>query len=58
MSPAEFENLGGETRGRIRHFVQEAIGYRSFFVWILVATIPSFIVTGLIPLQASFGRKG
>jgi PAT family beta-lactamase induction signal transducer AmpG len=37
--------------------LQELIGYQYFFIWVLVATIPSFIVTLLIPLDKSFGRK-
>ena len=34
-----------------------ALGYQLFFVWVLLATIPSFIVVGLIPLDAGFGRR-
>ena len=37
--------------------LQEALGYRHFFTWVLVATIPGFIVTALIPLDREFGRK-
>lgn len=52
-----FMALGMMLPGMFSGFLQEALGYRSFFVWVLVATIPSFIVTGLIPVEASFGRK-
>jgi PAT family beta-lactamase induction signal transducer AmpG len=38
-------------------WLQEHIGYRHFFIWVLFATIPGFIVTALIPLDAGFGRK-
>lgn len=37
--------------------LQELIGYQHFFIWVLLATIPSFIVTALIPLDAEFGKK-
>lgn len=38
-------------------WLQEHIGYRHFFIWVLFATIPGFIMTALIPLDAGFGRK-
>ncbi len=37
--------------------LQEWLGYRHFFVWVLLATIPGFIVTTLVPLEAEFGRQ-
>jgi PAT family beta-lactamase induction signal transducer AmpG len=43
--------------GMFSGWLQELIGYRSFFVWILLSTIPSFAVTLLIPLDAEFGKK-
>jgi len=36
---------------------QEWLGYQHFFIWVMVATIPGFIVTALIPLDAEFGKK-
>lgn len=38
--------------------LQEWLGYQHFFIWVLLATIPGFIVTALIPLDAEFGKKG
>jgi PAT family beta-lactamase induction signal transducer AmpG len=38
-------------------WLQEIIGYRHFFIWVLIATIPSFIVAAKLPLEAGFGRK-
>ena len=35
----------------------DQIGYANFFWWVLLATIPSFLVVKLIPLDAEFGRK-
>jgi len=38
-------------------WLQEHIGYHLFFVWVLLATIPSFIVATRIPLDAEFGKR-
>jgi PAT family beta-lactamase induction signal transducer AmpG len=38
-------------------WLQELIGYRHFFVWVIVATVPSFIVVFWLPLDREFGRK-
>ncbi len=37
--------------------LQEFLGYQHFFIWVMLATIPGFIVTALIPLNADFGKK-
>lgn len=52
-----FMALGMMLPGMISGFIQEAIGYQWFFIWILIATIPGFIVSGLVPLDAEFGKK-
>jgi PAT family beta-lactamase induction signal transducer AmpG len=43
--------------GRYSGQVQEFLGYPHFFVWVIFATIPSFIVATQIPLEADFGKK-
>ena len=45
--------LPGMWSGRL----QELVGYRHFFSWVLVATVPSFLVALAIPLEAQFGMK-
>ncbi len=52
-----FMALGMMIPGMFSGWLQESIGYQYFFIWVLVATIPSFIVTLLVPLDKSFGRK-
>lgn len=52
-----FMALGMMIPGMFSGWVQEAIGYENFFAWVLLATIPSFLVTRMIPLDADFGRK-
>jgi PAT family beta-lactamase induction signal transducer AmpG len=37
--------------------LQEHLGYPHFFMWVLLATIPSFIVAWRLPLEAEFGRR-
>ncbi len=37
--------------------LQASVGYQNFFIWVMLATIPSFLVCWLIPLDAEFGRK-
>jgi hypothetical protein len=37
--------------------LQEKLGYRGFFIWVLVSTIPSFLATALIPLEGEFGKR-
>ncbi|HVU09603.1 MAG TPA: MFS transporter [Verrucomicrobiae bacterium] len=37
--------------------LQEHIGYQHFFIWVILATIPSFIVAMKIPLDAEFGKR-
>jgi PAT family beta-lactamase induction signal transducer AmpG len=52
-----FMALGMMLPGMFSGWLQELIGYRNFFLWIMAATIPSFVVAGLIPLSERFGRK-
>ena len=52
-----FMALGMMIPGMFSGWLQELIGYQYFFIWVLAATLPSFIVTLLIPLDRSFGRK-
>lgn len=52
-----FMALGMMIPGMFSGWLQELIGYQYFFIWVMVATIPSFVVAMLIPLDRSFGRK-
>ncbi len=52
-----FMALGMMLPGMFSGWLQEIIGYRHFFVWIMLATIPGFIVSGLIPIDPNFGKK-
>jgi len=52
-----FMALGMMIPGMFSGWLQELLGYQYFFIWVMVATLPSFIVTLMIPLDRSFGRK-
>jgi len=38
-------------------WIQEMLGYKNFFVWILITTIPGFIVTALVKIDPEYGKK-
>lgn len=38
-------------------WLQEQLGYQNYFIWVILATIPGFIVTGLVRIDAEFGRR-
>jgi PAT family beta-lactamase induction signal transducer AmpG len=37
--------------------LQEFLGYPHFFIWVILTTVPSFIVALFIPLDAEFGKR-
>lgn len=49
--------LGMMIPGMFSGWLQELVGYQEFFVWVLIATIPSFVVTALIRVDPTFGKK-
>lgn len=52
-----FMALGMMLPGMVSGYIQELLGYQHFFVWVLLATIPSFVIVALIPLDPGFGRN-
>ena len=52
-----FMALGMMLPGMASGWIQERLGYANFFVWVCLATIPSFIVAALIHVDPRFGRK-
>lgn len=52
-----FMTLGMMLPGMLSGYIQELIGYRYFFIWVLAATIPSFIIARYIPLDSNYGKK-
>jgi PAT family beta-lactamase induction signal transducer AmpG len=52
-----FMALGMMLPGMWSGWLQEMLGYKYFFVWVILATIPSFLVAMKIPLDAEFGKR-
>ena len=52
-----FMALGMMLPGMASGWIQEQLGYASFFVWVCFATLPAFIVAGLVRIDPGFGRK-
>ena len=52
-----FMALGLLLPGMWSGWLQHLLGYPHFFMWVLLATIPGFVVTALIPLDAEFGKR-
>jgi PAT family beta-lactamase induction signal transducer AmpG len=52
-----FMALGMMLPGMAAGWIQEQIGYVNFFWWVMLATIPSLVVTGMLKIDPAFGRK-
>ena len=52
-----FMALGMMLPGMWSGWLQELLGYPHFFTWVILATIPSFLVALMIPLDREFGKK-
>lgn len=44
-------NLGFMIPSMVSGFVSDFLGYREFFIWVMISTIPAFLVTWFVPLQ-------
>jgi MFS transporter, PAT family, beta-lactamase induction signal transducer AmpG len=49
--------LGMMLPGMMSGWLQESIGYRHFFIWVCLSTVPAFVLTKYIPLDPEFGKK-
>jgi PAT family beta-lactamase induction signal transducer AmpG len=38
-------------------WLQEQLGYQNYFLWVMAATTPGFLVTGLVKIDPEFGKK-
>jgi PAT family beta-lactamase induction signal transducer AmpG len=52
-----FMALGMMVPGMWSGWLQEHLGYPLFFAWVILATIPSFLVALKIPLEPEFGKR-
>jgi PAT family beta-lactamase induction signal transducer AmpG len=49
--------LGMMLPGMFSGALQEWLGYPNFYLWVMLSTIPGFIVTALIRIDKDFGKK-
>lgn len=49
--------LGMMIPGMISGWLQEIIGYQNFFIWVMICTIPGFIVVKFLKIDPRFGIK-
>ncbi len=49
--------LGMMIPGMISGWLQEILGYQHFFIWVMICTIPGFIMARLIKVDKDFGLK-
>ncbi len=52
-----FMALGMMLPGMISGKLQDLMGYKWFFIYIMICTIPSFLVAGLAKIDPGFGKK-
>jgi len=44
-------NLGMMIPSMLSGLISDWLGYRTFFIWVMIATIPSFVMTWLVPFR-------
>jgi PAT family beta-lactamase induction signal transducer AmpG len=52
-----FMALGMMLPGMFSGALQEYLGYKNFFIWVILSTIPGFIVAALVKIDREFGKK-
>lgn len=52
-----FMALGMMIPGMFSGWLEDLIGYQNFFTWVLIATIPSFLVAARMKIDPTFGKK-
>ncbi len=53
-----FMALGMMLPGMISGWIQELIGYKYFFIWVMICTIPGFVIIRYLKYDPNFGTKG
>ena len=51
-------NLGMMIPSMLSGLISDWLGYRNFFIWVMVATIPSFVMTWLVPFRDTDSEGG
>ena len=50
-------NLGFMFPSMVSGFVSDYLGYKDFFLWVLIATIPAFLITWLVPINKTTANE-
>ncbi len=49
--------LGMMIPGMISGWIQEIVGYQNFFIWVVLCTIPGFVILKFLKIDPTFGIK-
>lgn len=49
--------LGMMLPGMISGWLEEMLGYQDFFIWVLISTIPAFVITKFVYIDPEFGKR-
>ncbi len=49
--------IGMTISGAVSGFIQESVGYEQFFIWVLISSIPIFVITPFVKIDPDFGKK-
>ncbi|MEN8156755.1 MAG: MFS transporter [Bacteroidota bacterium] len=52
-----FMAFGMMIPGMLSGWLQEMIGYQHFFIWVMLCTIPSFLIIPFLKIDPGFGKK-
>jgi len=52
-----FMALGMMLPGMFAGALQERLGYQHFFLWVMLSTVPGFVVAAMVRLDEGFGKK-
>lgn len=52
-----FMSLGMMLPGMVSGYIQQRIGYENFFIWVMICTTVTFIVSAFIKIDPAFGKK-
>ncbi len=52
-----FMALGMMLPGMFSGALQEYLGYKNFFLWVMLSTIPGFVVAALVKIDPEFGKR-
>ena len=52
-----FMALGMMLPGMIAGWLQDMIGYKQFFIWVMICTLPAYLSVAFLKVDPKFGKK-